>query len=359
MLLAFSLDNSTTYVPTDVSVGTLLADFTYVNKNKACLLTKAISSDLIKVGNSLRKLTDFPEYLYGVESSSNSFSFLSFTVKQDKLKLTTTLPFLLLGNLGGTTLSNSVEDYTNKPYISIGSDLKLTNAFKPSIGVHELGDVHPITLTSTVNNYALLSRQVNDTNPGKDPFTTSYSYLWQLAPELTKLIEASDVDKQALAPNQVLRAKTPLENRGEELQNVGFSISYDVTPELQTSLNCAGFSIRNVNYRAKKIVSTGNVFTVVCDTSQYTTFIVENVDSVGLFIDISVDRTGINRYVPICIIIKKFSGYLRFNQEVEYENGVPPVLTGDNHILNALIVITANSVRIRIVQKATNISKVK
>lgn len=326
-------------------VGELVVSF--VSKG---IYTKSLTSNTLRVGNSVRNLTEFDIYDSGV-GSINSTSAAVLLFKRGRL--TTTYPFFQISELGSTLINNSTLGTANYIGVTIKNQNTsiLVNQLPPAFRFVDLGDVQSLTLSADTHGYSP-AIQANTVNSTKDPFISKYEYTWTLRPESSRLLKHDDtrenIPKQSY---QVLRAYTSTEQRGVGVENTVLPIVYDRFPKLADNLNCNGFCVFNQRYFTQFVFSNTNLFTVSCDVDVYDMFIINCQDTNVL--QISFVHNGDN-LAAVALIISNFEGAIQFLGDVEFENGHPPVLSGKEHIINCLVYNT----KVRVLQKSTNLSKV-
>lgn len=338
----------------DNPIGHLLTDF-----NTQGLYTKTLQSVFVQVGNSLRNLTEFPQYEAGVNTGKNNYALVQFKNIDNYIKLTTTYPFIYLLSLGNTLFDEASLDST-KSYLGIRPDKTVINTVTPEFSIPMLGDVANITLNASMHNYVLASNfHPNSVNNNKDPFTTAYYYTWSLKPENTRLLRYEDIrENTPVNTYHVIRTYKPSDGRGLGGETFPFSIRFDATPRLSNNLNANGYALYNHMHNTQVVNANTSLFTLSCDCNTYTVFIINCTNVNVLSIEFSYQSNTTNNLIPIALILNDFEGAVKFSNNVEFENGQPLSLLGKNHIINCLISSTGNAVKARILQKATNLSKV-
>lgn len=351
MLIRHSLTDNTDIFLSNSQVGEL--DTNFYDQG---LYTKSLQSKHVRVGNSLRNLTEFSIYAPGVLTGSSNFALMQFKTIDNQIKLTTTYPFIALTELGNTSLDTSTLE--DNQYLGLLADGNFTNKDTPEFSITTLGDIYDLTLDESTHGYVLAS--VLGTYPStKDPFISTYQYGWTLKPENSRLLKFDDTRENLPKQTyQVIRAFIPSDNKGIGVENTRLQISYDRAPVLSTELLCNGYSIRNQIYNTQVIDADKALYTVFCDCNKYSMFIIDCTDVNILTIGFGYQTQVITGLVPIGLIINNFDGIIKFSNDVEFENGMPLSLIGSNHILNCLIYNTGSTLKVRVLQKATNISKV-
>lgn len=342
----------------------LLIGSLFINTESKILYTKNLNSEILDVGNSIRYLTEFPEYEVGYEAKGQT-SILQFDDIDGRLKLTTKYPFFYLSQLKGTLINVNTQDQANTSCLTF-SNGNLINGNLPSFTVSSLTEVSNLTLNSTTNNYALCAVSAfAGTTFNKNPFITTVYYYWTLQPENTRLVTFEDVlSTKALLDNtdanKIIRTTTVSEtSRPYKIDDL--NIGADKTPKLSNTLNCLGNSIFNVNYLTQRFVLTTLKTTIVCDCDNYKNFLIIGNPPTTKGIEFSFNTLlplTSNVYIPFAITIQNFNGVINFDKKVEFENGEPLYLEGLNHLINGMLLITNNTYRIRILQKSTNLNTV-
>lgn len=351
MLIRHSLTDTINIDVSNNSIGELDTNF-----SNHALYTKSLQSKHVRIGNSVRNLTDFNIYTPGVVTSKTNFALTQFKVIDNELKLTTTYPFIALTELGGAVINTDTLE--NSSYLGLLADGTFINKDKPVFSIVSLGDVYALTLNESTHGYVLAS-VLGSYESVKDPFIDTYQYGWTLKPENSRLLKFDDTGENLPKQDyQVIRAYTPSDNKGIGVENTRLQISYDRTPILSNNLLCDGYSIHNQIYHTQVIEANTSLQTVLCDCNKYSMFIIECADVNVLIIDFSYQTTLTTGLVAIGLVINNFEGIIKFSNDVEFENGIPLSLIGSNHILNCLVYNTGSTLKIRVLQKATNISKV-
>lgn len=336
----------------DTKIGELVLNF-----NNKTVYTKTLNSDFIPVGNTVRKLAYFPEYTAGVEPSKHNTVLLEFKNINNELNLTTTYPFLSINNFNNTEFIPST--FNTQGYLAISDNLKLINKAEPTFYLQDLGDVRQLTLNSNFDKCVLTTNKETKVST-KDPFVQEYKYTWELRIEGRKLFEFIDMKLNGSPTvNQLIRVIPQRDRQGIEVaENTRVQIWYDVAPKLSNSLNADGYSIFNQIYPVQIINANTPLTTIQLNCNRYNVFVINcaNVNILSFVFNYLIETY--NKWLPISILIKNFKGALTFSNDVEFENGVPPILLGDTHILNCLLYNTGSYTKIRVLQKATNISKV-
>lgn len=351
MYTRHSLTNSEDFNIVEALIGGLDSNF----RNKG-LYTKSLGSRHVRVGNSLRNLSEFSIYTPGVEPGKYSLALLQFKNINNELKLTSTYPFISITELGNTDIPDDFE--TINPYVSIEPSGTLTTTSRKEYDIPMLGDVSNLVLNSDTHGYVLASKS-GKSNSTKNPFTSLYYYTWTLAPQNSRLLKFNDtLENLPKETYQVLRNFLPTENRGQGIENTRLQIAYDQSPSLGGDLDCNGNGIFNQTFATKTIEAEGDLYTVQCDCSLFSVFKVNcaNVNILTFNFYYSSDR--IDNLVPVSVFISNFEGAIQFSNFIEFENGIPLALSGSEHILNFLVYNTGSMLKIRVLQKATNLSKV-
>lgn len=319
------------------------------------LYTKNMNGDLQKVGQGITALKDFNFFTTGVVSDKYHFSFCQLKYIDTDLKLTTTYPFISIRNLRDTVFNSYL--FEEDKYLQFNTEGKLTEGNPPFFTIQNLADVNISNLNNSVNNYVLTSLN-QSSSTSKDPYNTNLIYSWVLRPEATKLTECSDV-YIANPPytNNVLRSRTPVEQRGIGLDVIPFQIAYDNTPALSTHL------VANSHYRYNEIhdlayfaFNTDSVV-VELDVSKYNAFVLDGTNVKYIRIKfVNKDKIGCK---TIGITLASFNAAIEFLDNITVENGVGLKLTGKRHMLSVIINNQSGQQTITLLQKATNMSKVE
>ena len=332
-----------------LSYGELAIDFT----NKG-LYTKLQNSKVIRIGKSIRKLTELKEYVSGSKSSKSSYTLLKLLLNSNQnLSITTAYAFISIKNISGIQINNSSLENS---YINVNLNKTLSNVPKKPYQISELSDVVTNINKIQANDNSVLTTRYNQTYPGKDPFKGWYYYTWSLAPEASQIKQFDNVSYGAAQPYQVFRVYRTDEQTSLLISNTGLQIFWDIQPKLGASLNCNNKSILRQIYSVNALVLTKAIETINCDFDLYNFYNLKCTNVLVITINIkytpNFDDQGI-KYNGL--IIEGFTGAIQFTGLVEYENGVAPIYTGDTNMFNILTYQDSNSIITRVLHKNLNL----
>lgn len=321
------------------------------------LYAKNLNSQILLLNKGVSQLQKFPESALSLFENS----LLKIAPTATGLTLTTALPFFYLGDIQGTAITAPETD----EYLGFNETGELTHKAAPTFRLEDLSDV-ALERSAEAHNYALTFRYSSFPLTASDPYPTAIYGEWELQPEASRILEFNDVYKPAPAvavpePQhlyyllKVIPQNPPTALRGYLLQREVFEINLDQEPRLAGDLETEGCTIRNRFYKTQTWLVTEATASISLDIQRYSCFVLNCSGSVvGLNIDIQ-SPPELEKLYLIELNLNNFVGFLNFPDTMRFENGQPPVLTGENTVLNLMVYTGVDGIRMTVLQKMNNL----
>lgn len=341
--------------PNYINLGELLVELKSKN-----IFTKLLNNNIRYVGNSLRKLTEFKEYLdNSIGNSVNALGFLRYTFIDNQLRFTVKYPFISLINIIGTNIdvTNLTDSYLQVKDI----DLTVTNLTRPIFNLIDLGDVANLVLSEAVDNYTLTGNFNSNTNISsiKDVFTNRYYGNWILKPDAFKLQLLEDLYYRPETNTNYIVRKVKDGERGipGTVVTEPFQINYDKNPRLDNNLNSNLYSIYNQFYKSVYYNLTESAEAINLDLFDYSMCTVYAPNTYYIIFSLSTSSDFTNQGFNSAIInLVDFKGAISFQGcIVEYENGTLPQLIGYTNCIQLTYFMENSGLLVRLAHKGIDL----
>jgi hypothetical protein len=348
-------NNNSTNPYSNLLLGEIIICFTNAN-----LYAKLTDSNVVAVGNSVRKFSDLLDYIQGVDSSNETYSLVKL-IKNNKssnyFSITTTYPFISVKDLLESTITSDIDYY----YIGVTNTDQLDNIAQKQFKLEELNDVN-ITNLLTANYDKYVLTYVSGGYNTKDYFNPYLYGTWTLKPETSKLALLEDVEYNPPSQGWIVKNIPEVEHSPNIDRTASLRIQWDTTPKLSNSLNCNNYYINNLSYNTNIITLNNLIETVNIDLNLYSIFYINCVNTQVITFNV-LYKFNLNTNKPSVnintVILDNFIGILQFaNVEIEYENGIAPELVGSCNIFNLLTYQGDSSIITKVTQRGISLSNV-